>query len=147
MARAETRALIRKEFTFEASHILPNHGGKCSRLHGHSYLLEVFVEGEISPVQGVSWDGMVMDFGDLSQAVNGTIIEHIDHRHLNDFPPFAEGQAYHPPSAENIACFIYEALSSIIRAPGDQTPEDLEASPVKKVRVWEGRKAWAEYPT
>jgi 6-pyruvoyltetrahydropterin/6-carboxytetrahydropterin synthase len=36
---------IRKRFRFESSHVLPHHTGKCARLHGHSYRLEVTVRG------------------------------------------------------------------------------------------------------
>jgi 6-pyruvoyltetrahydropterin/6-carboxytetrahydropterin synthase len=140
-------ALIRKEFTFEAAHILPNHAGKCSRLHGHSYKVEVFVEGEISPVREQSNDGMVMDFGSLTEAVQMNVLDHLDHRYLNEFPAFAEGQMYHPPSAENIALFIYHVLCTTIRDPKAELRdlgEVTEASPVRAVRVWEGYKAYAE---
>src|SRR5260370_5755842 len=38
---------IRKSFTFEAAHVLPHHPGKCSTLHGHSYRLDVALEGPV----------------------------------------------------------------------------------------------------
>jgi 6-pyruvoyltetrahydropterin/6-carboxytetrahydropterin synthase len=67
---------VTKIFKFEASHILNKHPGKCSRLHGHSWVLEVSVEGPVNPETG-----FVMDFGDISQAVDRIILE-LDHRHL-----------------------------------------------------------------
>jgi 6-pyruvoyltetrahydropterin/6-carboxytetrahydropterin synthase len=73
---------IRKHFSFEAAHVLPHHPGKCSRLHGHSYRLEVALEGplrESGPSQG-----MVRDFDELKDVVKRTVIERLDHRSLND---------------------------------------------------------------
>lgn len=67
---------LTKQYSFEASHILPKHKGKCSRLHGHSWKLFVSVEGPIDLETG-----FVMDFGDISDAVQ-PLIERLDHRHL-----------------------------------------------------------------
>src|SRR5919198_4185733 len=70
-------AIITKEFTFEASHHLPGHRGKCRRPHGHSYRLQISLRGPIIDAPGESSDGMVMDFDDLKQIVNTTIIERL----------------------------------------------------------------------
>lgn len=67
---------ISKEFTFEASHILPNHPGKCSNLHGHSWRLIVYVEGKTDKETG-----MVADYADLKAGVQ-PIIDDLDHAHL-----------------------------------------------------------------
>ncbi len=40
-------AILTKTFHFEAAHHLPGHRGKCARLHGHSYRLEVTLRGPI----------------------------------------------------------------------------------------------------
>lgn len=58
-------AEIYREFTFEAAHRLPNvpDGHKCSRLHGHSYRVEVHVTGTVGDDTG--W---VQDFGDIKAA-------------------------------------------------------------------------------
>lgn len=125
--RLSATATIRKEFTFEASHVLPDHEGKCSRLHGHSYRVEVFVEGEVNGTRGESDDGMVMDFGELSRLVQTHILDHLDHRHLNERLP----SNYQPPSAENIARWILKELYA-------RTPH------VCRVRLWEGYKSYAE---
>jgi 6-pyruvoyltetrahydropterin/6-carboxytetrahydropterin synthase len=68
--------LLRKTFRFEASHILPKHKGKCSRLHGHSWVLHVFVEGTIDEETG-----FVMDYAEISSTVK-PLVESLDHRHL-----------------------------------------------------------------
>lgn len=67
---------LSKEFRFEASHQLSNHKGKCGRLHGHSWVLTVFVEGEIEEVTG-----MVLDYYEIKQAVQ-PLIDRLDHTHL-----------------------------------------------------------------
>lgn len=67
---------LTKTFRFEASHVLPNHPGKCSNLHGHSWVLTVEVSG---PVE--DFTGMVMDYTDITIEVS-PIIADLDHAHL-----------------------------------------------------------------
>ncbi len=64
---------ITKEYRFEAAHRLMDHPGACRYLHGHSYKLEVTVKGPINP------DGMVVDFGVLSDAVKNILNMSSDH--------------------------------------------------------------------
>ena len=68
---------ITKIFTFDSSHMLDGHDGKCQNLHGHTYKLEITVSG--SPIEGGAKDGMVMDFSDLKRTVKQHIIEPFDH--------------------------------------------------------------------
>lgn len=67
---------ICKKFTFEASHVLPNHKGKCSNLHGHSWKLTVYMRGPVD-----SETGMVVDYGDIKSSIQ-PIIDDLDHAHL-----------------------------------------------------------------
>ena len=91
---------IRKQFRFEAAHVLPHHPGKCSRLHGHSYRLDVAVEG---PLQSAGpAQGMVLDFDEISAVVKPSVIERLDHSSLNDLLP--------NPTAEHIALWIWHEL-------------------------------------
>lgn len=69
--------IIEKEFRFEASHVLPKHEGKCARLHGHSWVLRVAVEGPVD-----SENGFVVDYAKLKRCVNESLIDYIDHTHL-----------------------------------------------------------------
>jgi len=71
--------ILKKVFRFEASHILPKHPGKCSRLHGHSWVLHVFVEGKVNPETG-----FVMDYAVISDRMK-PFIEQLDHHHLGTF--------------------------------------------------------------
>ena len=72
---------ITKSFNFEAAHVLPNYGGNCSRLHGHSYKLDVTVSG---PLETAGSDrSMVLDFSKLSEVVKKLIVDVCDHRLLS----------------------------------------------------------------
>src|SRR5438067_10706846 len=78
---------------------------KCNNPHGHghTYGLEVTVEGEVDPETGY-----VMDFGDLKRTVHDAVIRHVDRRHLNFDVPFLQGVN---PTAENIAAGIWRELA------------------------------------
>ena len=90
-------------------------GHKCSRLHGHTYILEVFVEGEINN------KGWVMDFADVDAVVK-PIIKQLDHYYLNEISGLEN------PTSENIAVWIKTRLPD--------TRFD--------VRLWEGTKSYVE---
>jgi 6-pyruvoyltetrahydropterin/6-carboxytetrahydropterin synthase len=92
---------IYKLFTVEAAHRLPNlpAGHKCTRLHGHSYHIEVHVAGPLTEPQG--W---VQDFADIGQAFR-PIHEQLDHYYLNDIPGLEN------PTSENLARWIWQRLA------------------------------------
>jgi 6-pyruvoyltetrahydropterin/6-carboxytetrahydropterin synthase len=92
---------IFKEFTFEAAHRLPNLPAdhKCTRLHGHSFRVAVYVTGPVAEREG--W---VMDFGDLKQAFK-PIYDTLDHNYLNDIPGLEN------PTSENLARWIWRELA------------------------------------
>lgn len=95
-----TTTEIFREFTFEAAHRLPNlpPDHKCTRLHGHSYLVIVHVEGPIDETLG--W---VMDFGDIKAAMK-PVIGRLDHYYLNDIPGLEN------PTSENLAAWIWREV-------------------------------------
>jgi len=91
---------IYKEISFEAAHRLPNvpPGHKCARMHGHSYRVEVHVEGPVGADTG--W---VMDFADL-QAAFAPLLAQLDHYVLNDLEGLSN------PTSENLARWIWQRL-------------------------------------
>ncbi|HEY1354541.1 MAG TPA: 6-carboxytetrahydropterin synthase QueD [Ktedonobacteraceae bacterium] len=99
----ERQVLLSKQFRFEAAHSLPGHRGKCARVHGHSYQLEVTLRGPIKRLAGASDDGMVMDFADLSQLVQQAVLDRLDHQDLNEVTGVRT-------TAENLVHWIWEAL-------------------------------------
>lgn len=76
------QAELVKTFRFDAAHslrVLPaTH--KCSRMHGHSYRVDIHVTGPAHP-----HTGMVMDFGDI-KAIVGPILAQLDHTCLDEIP-------------------------------------------------------------
>jgi 6-pyruvoyltetrahydropterin/6-carboxytetrahydropterin synthase len=82
---------------------------KCNNVHGHghTYELEVTVEGEIDPETGY-----VMDFGDLKRSVHEHVVRRLDRRHLNYDVDFLSGVN---PTAENIAVRIWEQLQARVK--------------------------------
>ena len=72
---------VTKEFTFDSCHRLKDYVGACARLHGHTYKLQVSVEGNLSH------NGMVVDFKDLKAIVKSVAVDKYDHSNLNEFFP------------------------------------------------------------
>jgi 6-pyruvoyltetrahydropterin/6-carboxytetrahydropterin synthase len=92
---------IRKSFTFEAAHVLPHHPGKCARLHGHSYRLDVTLDGPLQEAGPAA--GMVEDFEVVSRVVEGAVVDRLDHRSLNELMD--------NPTAENILVWMWRRLA------------------------------------
>lgn len=120
-------AILTKTFRFEAAHQLPGHRGKCARLHGHSYKLEVTLRGAIKQAPAQSDNGMVLDFGDLSQLVREAIIDRLDHYNLN------EVTGIHT-TAENLAHWMWDAL----------LVAGLPPSLLYRLRLWETETCYVE---
>lgn len=105
---------LTKKLTFSASHVLRNPGfsekknqetyGKCAwgNGHGHNYTLEVTVKGNIP-----NDTGMIIDLKVLGKSVNDTIVDRMDHKHLNYDVDFLKGVI---PTAENLAVAIWDEL-------------------------------------
>lgn len=91
---------IFKRFQIEAAHYLPNLPAdhKCRRMHGHSFIIEVHVDGGLDPELG--W---VMDFADIKSAFQ-PLFEQLDHRLLN------EVEGLDNPTSENLARWVWARL-------------------------------------
>ena len=111
---------------FAAAHTLRNYAGACSRMHGHNWKVEVEVQA--TQLDNV---GMGIDFKEIKHATR-KVTEELDHYYLNDIPPFDRVN----PTAENIASFIYQAVSELI---------NNERVKVKSVTLWETERACVKY--
>ena len=107
--------IISKTFYFESAHFLPGHP-HCGQMHGHSYKLEVKVDGKINPE-----NGMVMDFKTLSELINTKVIKKLDHNMLNNILEI--------PTAEHIIIWIM-----------NQLPVTLKFG----LKLWETKDSYAE---
>ncbi len=104
--------LITRKAEFSASHRLANPAwsdekntavfGHESRTHGHNYVLEVTVAGQVDPV-----NGMIMDLKQLKQIIQEQVVEPWDHRHLNHE---AEPFDHVIPTVENVAVEVWNRL-------------------------------------
>lgn len=70
---------IIREIQWDMGHRVTNHKSKCRNLHGHRYKLEVCVEGDIVLEEGISEEGMVIDFGDVKKIAMEYIHDVLDH--------------------------------------------------------------------
>jgi 6-pyruvoyltetrahydropterin/6-carboxytetrahydropterin synthase len=94
---------LRKKFTFEAAHFLPNHDGKCRRLHGHSWVGWAELDGSELHGEGPQ-TGMVIDFDCISRTVKPMVEEYLDHFCLN------ESLGIESPTSEAIAAWVFSHL-------------------------------------
>lgn len=110
-------ARIGKQYYFSAAHHLPMTAAShpCHRMHGHNYVVEIEIRGDVEPQAG--W---IIDFHHIDQNMQ-PIIDRLDHQVLNDF--------IDNPTAENIALWIM-----------DEMPVKYAFS----VTVWETPKCWAK---
>lgn len=111
---------------FSAAHRLREYDGECEALHGHNWKVAVQVAAE-----SLDKLGMVVDFKVLKRALNG-IIQRLDHKYLNDIPPFDTLN----PSSENLARHIFYELRKTI---------DTKEIQVTQVTVWESEGSAAIY--
>ena len=99
------RVELTRTFRFESAHRLPmvpaDH--KCHRVHGHSYVIDVVVAGEVDPVAG--W---LVDFGEITARVEPVFRTELDHRLLNDVPGLEN------PTSELLAGWIWRRLQPLV---------------------------------
>jgi len=84
--------------------------GLCARpsFHGHSYVCDVTVSGNIDATTG-----FLVDLSVLDRVLDTEVRQRFDHRNINlDVPEFADGRMV--PTGENLARFIFERLSAAL---------------------------------
>jgi 6-pyruvoyltetrahydropterin/6-carboxytetrahydropterin synthase len=112
---------------YDSAHFLRNYKGKCERLHGHRYVVELALATTELDVAGIAFDFVVVKRS-LRELAN-----HLDHENLNDLEPFTEIE----PSAENQAKWFWDELKR-------RFPEEIAAA-MLYTRVWETPTQWAQY--
>jgi len=112
---------------YDSAHFLRHYKGKCERLHGHRYVVEVALQ-----TPRLNEAGIAVDFVDLKGHLR-ELADALDHQNLNDLPQFEGVET----SAENQARYFFEALR-------DRLPTQLAAG-LLYARVWETPTQWAQY--
>jgi 6-pyruvoyltetrahydropterin/6-carboxytetrahydropterin synthase len=112
---------------YDSAHFLRNYHGKCERMHGHRYVVELALA-----TTELDQAGIAFDFVDVKKALRG-VADYLDHENLNELVPFTELE----PSAENQARYIYEEMKRLLPAP--------MAAAVLYVKVWETPTQFALY--
>ena len=107
---------VGRTFYFDSAHFLPRYKGKCENPHGHTYRLDVVVDGEIGE------DGLVIDFSELKEVVLEEVLSKLDHQDLN--------QLIANPTAENVLEWIWTRLEVKLN--------------LHSVILWEGEGKWVE---
>ncbi len=130
------RTRIYKEVFFEATHRLIHYRGKCFRLHGHQWRVQVWIEGTADERTGI-----VLDYNCIKEVVG-----QFDHQVIlnAEDPMVASIEAFHPvvttpgdPTSELIAALIADMIDAEAERQG------LDAR-VAKIRVWESTSCYAE---
>jgi 6-pyruvoyltetrahydropterin/6-carboxytetrahydropterin synthase len=112
---------------YDSAHYLRKYKGKCEKLHGHHYVVEVTLATE-----ELNESGLAFDFVDVKRHLR-ELADWLDHENINELPPFTEIES----SAENQARFFFDELKR--RLP------PAMADALLYTRVWETPTQWAQY--
>ena len=141
---------ITRRLEFDAGHRIPNHNSQCKHMHGHRYAIEITLSGEIITTEGLSEQGMVMDFSDVKRIAKEKVVDAWDHAFLAyrgdkavcDFLATLPGHKTVlldvVPTAENLAQVAFDIL--------DPAYQDIYGSHLRleQVRLYETPNNWAD---
>jgi len=113
---------VKTQLTFSAAHHLLNYDGECENQHGHNWLVEVFVRGEI-----LDKSNILVDFKKLKGELR-KVLAYLDHEDINELPEFKNES----PSSEMLAFYVYSKLKE-------------KFAELYKVSVWETPESSASY--
>jgi len=110
---------------FSAAHSLRNYEGKCERLHGHNWRVDLRLQG-----RRLNHEGLLLDFVEVKRIL-AAVLDPFDHAYLNETPPFDRLN----PSSENLARIIAGAVAK-------RLPRGVR---VASVTCWESDRCAATY--
>lgn len=144
---------ITRRLEFDAGHRIPDHHSQCRHLHGHRYVLEVTVSGQIIKQSGRSDTGMVLDFSEVKRVAREHVVDRWDHAFLvycGDRPviDFLASLPGHKtvvlesiPTAENLARIAFTILNPVYRGIFENQLR------LERIRLYETPNCWADYST
>ncbi|MBA4742072.1 MAG: 6-carboxytetrahydropterin synthase QueD [Azoarcus sp.] len=141
---------ITRKLEFDAGHRIPDHSSQCRHLHGHRYVLEVTLSGEVMRADGETSNGMVMDFAEIKAIARRHVVDVWDHAFLawrkdSAVVSFLATLPGHKtvlldsvPTAENLAIEAFRILEPQYR---DVFGNSLC---LQRVRLYETPNCWAD---
>ncbi len=141
---------ITTRLEFDAGHRIPSHKSQCRNLHGHRYVIEITLSGDIIQNEGTSEQGMVMDFSDVKSIARKAVVDPWDHAFLvykadtvvldflNTLPDHKTVIMNSVPTAENMASEAFIILDALYR---DIYGNHLQ---LERVRLYETPNSWAD---
>ena len=142
---------ITRRLEFDAGHRIPSHDSQCKHMHGHRYAIEVTLAGDIISTEGLSEQGMVMDYAEVKRIAKEHVVDAWDHAFLvyrgdRVVLDFLNSIAGHktvvlevPPTAENLAHVAFSLLDAAYR---DTYGNHLS---LQRVRIYETPNNWADW--
>ena len=141
---------ITTRLEFDAGHRIPSHKSQCRNLHGHRYAIEITLSGDIIQKEGVSEQGMVMDFSDVKAIARREVVDKWDHAFLvyaqdsvlldflNSLPCHKTVVMSEVPTAENMAAEAFRILQASYQ---DTYGNQLK---LERVRLYETPSSWVD---
>lgn len=142
--------LITRRLEFDAGHRIPDHKSLCRHMHGHRYVIEITLSGDIIRQDGDAANGMVMDFSEVKAMAKKHVVDVWDHAFLvysGDIHVLAFLQSLPGhrtvvldcvPTAENLADRAFCILDPVYR---DTYGNHLR---LEQVRLYETPNCWAD---
>lgn len=142
--------LITRKFEFDAGHRISTHQSQCRNLHGHRYVLEVTISGNIITDDAVPEQGMVMDFSNVKRIIQEALVDQWDHAFLvyagdTRVLEFLQSMDGHKtvvlevqPTVENLALIAFDKLQRVFR---DRYTDRLA---LEHIRLFETPNCWAD---
>lgn len=141
---------ITTRLEFDAGHRIPHHKSQCRNLHGHRYVIEITLSGDIISQEKTSENGMVMDFSDVKRIARESVVDIWDHAFLvfendqvvldflNALPDHKTVVFKEIPTAENMATEAFRILQDQYQ---DTYGNHLR---LMRVRLYETPNSWAD---
>ena len=142
--------LITRRLEFDAGHRIPDHRSQCRHLHGHRYVIEITLSGNIIDKAGDCANGMVMDFSLVKDLAKANLVDEWDHAFLafagdnaivdflNSLPDHKTVILDQVPPAENPARIAFVRLNAVYR---DTYGNHLR---LERIRLYETPNCWAD---
>lgn len=135
--------LISKQIEWDMGHRVMNHHSKCKNIHGHRYRMEIVMKGNLITKEGLSSEGMVIDFGDIKSIAISNIHDILDHGFMvwekdgllvkifSKNPQLKHIIVPFTTTAENIAAWCFKRLASSF---SDTFGTNLK---LHSIKIWE----------